>query len=554
MTVAELISFCEKHQTIIGILFSGSGVVFATWIYHKFTRAGAASNPQPSITVSENTESIAQDNTNSSITFGDSFDQRGQKVGVQNIADTIINNYPAEQYTADLVDKEKEIRQLLIDTALSNRDKQDLENELAQVENLRLDEQSSYQAHIKDLKERINRLEQLTRQVQDQLIEDAKKALIAGDKHQAEKLFEQVKEQASSHIMVAAEAEYQLGKLAEDDFHYRSAYHHFQYATQLAPENTDISNAAGLVAQIMGQYEVAIGHYKSALARDFKHFGEDHARIAVYRNNLGLAWASLGRYKQAIEHYELALASHLNTFGEEHSSVATVRNNLGLTWLSMGEYNKTIEYCELALASDLRTFGEGHFSVARDRNNLGLAWKSLGKPEKSIEYFNQALASNLKTFGEHHPRVAADNNNLGSTLEYMGEYNRAINHYETALTIGVETLGNTHPSIATYHNNIGGAWLSLGKHKKAIKHYKLALVNGLKTLGKEHPSVAIYHDNLGRAWQSLGEYKKAIKYHKLAYTAFKNSLGINHLSTKNSRRSLTLAKDRLLAEKQKEIG
>ena len=545
MTASELIAFCKEHQVILGTLFSGSGVVFTTWIYRKFFKSETVPSPQPSISVSGNAEKIMQGNTNSTVTFGDSFDQKNQTLGVQNIAETIHIGVPFEQYTADLADKEKEVRKLLVDAALSDQEKQCLAIELAEVEKLRFDEKSSYLTHIKDLKERISRLDQFTGQISDQLIKDAKKALTKDDKDQAGKLFEQVKEQTSTHITAAAEAEYQLGKLAEDQFRYQDAYRHFQRATQLAPENTDISNAAGLTAQVLGQYKIAIEHYESGLARDLNNFGKDHARVAVYHNNLGLAWDMLGHYKQAIEHYEFALTSDLKTYGNAHPSVATVRNNLGLAWFSMGEYKKTIEYCNSALASDLRISGENHVSVARDRNNLGLAWKALGKPEKSIEYFTLALTSNLKNFGKHHPRVASDHNNLGSAQEYLGEYNRAIKHYEMALTIGIESLGEMHPSIAIYHNNLGGAWKSLDEYKKAIKYYDLALVNALKSLGAKHPSVAIYRDNLGRAWQSLGEYKKAIENHELAYSTFETSLGTEHPNTKNSKNSLTLAKKKL---------
>ena len=41
-------------------------------------------------------------------------------------------------------------------------------------------------------------MDQLAEQIPDQLIEDAKQALIKDDKNQTEKLFEQVTEQASS--------------------------------------------------------------------------------------------------------------------------------------------------------------------------------------------------------------------------------------------------------------------------------------------------------------------------------------------------------------------
>ena len=160
------------------------GAIIVALITGFFTLFGQPTEPPAVIS---NTSISAKDN--GTVTTGNNFDQHGQQVEEQNNAKTINISAPFEQYKTDLAEKEKEIRQLRVNAALSDKDKTDLKIKLATIEKLRADEKASYQAYIKDLQEWITRLDQLAGQVPNKLIEDARQALIKGDKTQAEKLF-----------------------------------------------------------------------------------------------------------------------------------------------------------------------------------------------------------------------------------------------------------------------------------------------------------------------------------------------------------------------------
>ena len=294
------------------------------------------------------------------------FDQRNQTVGTQYNAESINIGVPFEQYKADLAEKEKEIRELLVNVALSEKEKSDLNIQLAEVERQRLDEQASYEAHVKDLEERIGRLDRLSGQVPDKLTKEAKQALLKGDNAQAEHLFQRVKAQGNAQIKAVAEVEFQLAKIAQDGLRYREAYQQYQRAVQLNPDDTLYLNDAGLMADTLGEYNKAIEYYEQALASDLNTYGEGHPKVAIDRNNLGSAYQALGQVDKAIGYYKQALASDLNTYGEGHPEVAIRRNNLGGAYDALGQYNKAIEYYEQALASDLITYGEEHPEVAYD--------------------------------------------------------------------------------------------------------------------------------------------------------------------------------------------
>ncbi|MCP4277254.1 MAG: tetratricopeptide repeat protein, partial [Gammaproteobacteria bacterium] len=260
------------------------------------------------------------------------IDQRKQGVQNQNNADTIYQGIPFEQYKADLAGKQERIENLLVDQALSERDKATLEQELAEVRKRLVEDRDGYEAHIKDLEERIQRLDELQGQIPDKLIKDARQALASGDHKKATQLFRQIEEHADPHILAAAESAYQQGKLAEDDINYHEAYSHYERAVGLSPDNPEYLEDAGTMAGIVANYQKQIEWNEKALDIYLQQEGEDSAEVAVLRNNLGIAWCALGDYHKAIELHELALASDLKTYGEDHPDVARDRNNLGGAW------------------------------------------------------------------------------------------------------------------------------------------------------------------------------------------------------------------------------
>ncbi|GJL74059.1 tetratricopeptide repeat protein [Nitrosomonas sp.] len=281
---------------------------------------------------------------------------------------TIHIGIALEQHEQRLKRRESEIRADLEQAHAADR--QLLEIELRDIEQRLQDTEASYEAHIADLKERITQLEKLRGEFPDELLNQAIEALQQGETDQADRLFKQIEEEAEGHIIRAAEAAFQRGKIAQDAIRYADALKHYEKAVRLQPDN------------------------------------------ALYLNGTGVLHLTLANYQKAIEYFELSLASGLKTYGENHPQVATTRNNLGGAWRSLGENHKAIEYLELALASVLKTYGENHPHVAATRNNLGSAWDSLGEYHKAIEYYDLALATLEQSLGKDHPNTRTVQSNL----------------------------------------------------------------------------------------------------------------------------------------------
>jgi len=336
-------------------------------------------------------------------------------VNVQQVADggtvNITNGIPFEKYQQDLEQREQKIRRLIQD-AHNAQLQQQLEKQLVAVQTKLQNSESSYKDYIKELQERIKRLEALKGQLPDALIEQAIHALQNGNSDQADQLFAEVLKQTEAPIKVAAEASFQRAKIAKENIDYHNALKHYERAAQLAPENTVYLNDYALMLKEMGYVDKAIEFYEQALASDLHTYGEDHPEVAIRLNNLGSAWQDKGELDKAIAYYKQALASDLHTYGEEHPNVARDRNNLGSAWKDKGELDKAITYYEQALASDLRTYDEDHPKVATRRNNLGWAWQDKGELDKAVNYLQVAFDGFKNAYGDEHPSTRKVKANL----------------------------------------------------------------------------------------------------------------------------------------------
>ncbi len=347
------------------------------------------------------------------------------------------------EYKADLKEQEQRIRAEL--SQVNAKERINLNKQLIDLQQKLLDAKTKYQQRTDFFNERFVALEKLQGKFPDELLQTAKQALEQDNEQLAKQLFQQVANSGSETIKFTAEAEYQLGMIADEKIDYSKAYKHFVRAAQLQPENGNFLNRVGRLAEKLAKYHEAIDYFDKALAVDLKVYGPEHPNSARDWNNLGAAWNALGEYQKAIDYYEKALAVRLMVFGPEHPDTATSWNDLGLAWGSLGEYKKSINFHDKTLKVYLKIYGFEHPWTATSWNNLGLAWDSLGEYQKAIDYYDKALAVDLKVYGPEHPKTAIRWNNLGGAWYSLGEYQKAIDYYEKALAVVRQKLGENHP-------------------------------------------------------------------------------------------------------------
>ena len=416
-------------------------------------------------------------------------------VQVSGTGNKIVIGIPFEKYSQDLESKETKIQSLLVNQALSDKDKEILELKLSAIQQKRQNENASYEAYIADLESRIKRLDKLSCQLPGGLLEKAKLALSEGSRLEAEDAFNQIKNQANPHIEAAAEAEYQQGKLAEDDVEYHTACKYYQRAIELAPENWSYLKSYGDINSQLADYTNAIKYFDLALASSIKNESENGLSVIDIRICLSWAWSSIGETDKAIDYANLALSSSIKNLGRYHPEVASSRNILGLLWSNKGCYDKAIEFFQVALTSNLKAFDEAHPEVAKIRNNLGIAWSSKAKYDKAIKYFELALASNIANFGDQHPATSLIYNNLGWQWFQKGNLDKAIDYYQLALASNIKNFGGRHPKVASNYNNLALAMEDKGNVDKAIDYNEQALDINLQVFNDYHPDIATNRKN-----------------------------------------------------------
>ena len=383
--------------------------------------------------------------------------------------------------------------------------RQTQEKELNVIKNRMANLQESYQQRVENLQLQINELNEFSYLYSPDVLRKAQVALANGDTSEASEIYTRITQLAKVVDKQAAKAEFNLGKIAEDNFDYQGAYQHYKSAAKRAEDNPSYLSKAGSLAETIAMYDKAIDYYEVALELLMKANSKKTSDVAALWGNLGVVWASKGQYDKAIGYYEKALASDLSTFGPQHPSVATHWNNLGSVWEIKGQYDKAIGYYEKALASDLSTYGPQHPSVATRWGNLGGSWAYKGQYDKAIGYYEKALASDLSTYGPQHPEVAIRWNNLGSAWDSKGQYDKAIGYYEKALASDLSTFGAQHPEVATRWNNLGLALYRKGQYRKAIGYYEKAISVLILSVGEAHPNTKACKKSLELAKQALKE-------------------------------------------------
>jgi len=401
-----------------------------------------------------------------------------------------------KEYNIALAKKENEIRQLLVNDALNEKEISLLSKKLGDIEYQRRNERSSYESYISILRQQIISLNKFP----DKLFKEAQQSLINGNSKKAKKLFTQIENQADNHLKNSAEAAFQRGMLAKKDFEYVESHIAFKKAVRLQPKNVRYLVRLAQISQVLDMHEKALDY--------------------------------------------LLLALELNDEGgiDEIDSL----RGIGSIYYSLGQYNKAAEYAELSLIKSIKMYGEEHLSVALSRNNLGSLYVVLGDFDKALEYFQLALKYLTKTFGKKHPTIHTIHNNLAQYYIKKSQLPKARDQLLLALESSVAVLGLNHPMVAIYHSNLGNVFGRLGMTDKAIEYLQFALKSDLNNFGKNHSYVARDHNGLGAVYISLGEIEKGIEHFEKSLNVISGLLGYNHPHTKIAKYNLVDAKKRLL--------
>ena len=195
-----------------------------------------------------------------------------------------------------------------------------------------------------------------------------------------------------------AEASKSLGEAYLRDGNFRAALKQFIKAEPTIPKDYYLQDDMGLSYYYLKQYDLAIHHFKKALA-----LKEDYAPA---RNNLGNAYAQKEEWDNAIEQYKIVISDLL------YATPQFPYSNLGVAYYHKKEYALSEKYYLEALDAK-PDFVKALYGLAQTYMAMGKASEAIDRlekaalaaPESAPIYFDLAKAYSVK--GDFHKAHAA---------------------------------------------------------------------------------------------------------------------------------------------------
>jgi len=223
-------------------------------------------------------------------------------------------------------------------------------------------------------------------------------------------------------------------------------------------------------------------------------------------NALGLAYGTLGDYGVALEHYRRALAL-LDDLGDR-TSMATVLSNMGIVYGRIGDDEASLEHYRRSLAIDEEMGNSDGAAVTL--GNMGIIFRNVGDYPSALGHYRRALAIHEELNDRN--GIARVISNIGVVSYDTGDFALAIEQHQRALAIH-EELENRFGAACTV-GNIGNVYLNTGDNRSALAYFHRA-VSLFEAVGFA-AGLAQATGNVGAAYHNLKEYRSALEYYRQA--------------------------------------
>lgn len=310
-------------------------------------------------------------------------------------------------------------------------------------------------------------------------------------------------------------------------------------------------NAMAMAYNDLGDITKAIKQYTNAL-KIYEETG-NKTGIGNVRFNLGLIFAAEENFEDALENHLAALKIRLET--GDKKNIGKSYNNLGNLYYDQGIYPEALKNHLAALK--VREEINDEKGVANSYNNIGNIYADQGNFSLALKNYSTALTIQKKL--KDQAAIASSYINIGSIYYDAGNFDEALKNYLSAIKIQEESddrqgLAYSYTGIGLVYTDKGNYAEALTNHLsaikireelddkfgmassyinvcvtyKALKNYREAEAYGLKalTLSKEIGylgGVKAANQSLSEVYASTGRLQQALDAYK-AYTVAKDSL------------------------------
>jgi tetratricopeptide (TPR) repeat protein len=267
-------------------------------------------------------------------------------------------------------------------------------------------------------------------------------------------------------------------------------------------------NDAAVYWRSRGQFQLARGLHKQALASSRRILGAHHLATLSSMNNLAVVCRALGDFRGARDLHEEALAACRRLFGEYHLETLFSMTNLALTYRAPGDLQdlqRARDLLEQALNGRRQVLGDDHPSTLRSMNFLAETLRALGDIDGARDLHEQTLDACRRVLGDDHPDTLHAMNNLAETLRQLGDLQAAHKLHERALTGYQRVLGDDHPATLASMHGLAVTRQALGDLQGARELYEQTLAARRRVLGDDHPETVQSLSNLADLCQQPEE-------------------------------------------------
>lgn len=195
-------------------------------------------------------------------------------------------------------------------------------------------------------------------------------------------------------------------------------------------------------------YQVALSHYKNALAIQERLLGINHPTTATTIENIASIHYNLSNLSESLDWHYRALNILTNTLGENHPDIANIMNNIGVILDDQGKYNEALEYYHKALIIFEKVFGRDNADTAQAYYNIALNYSNRGEHQKAIEWYKKALLIFSNVFGTSHPLTVTIKRNI-KKLNHVCKDKTSKN--EIILELPLQSANNLpNPEISSF--------------------------------------------------------------------------------------------------------
>ncbi|GAA0712756.1 CHAT domain-containing protein [Aquimarina litoralis] len=278
-------------------------------------------------------------------------------------------------------------------------------------------------------------------------------------------------------------------------------------------------NRIGLIYKNLGEHEIALDYFKTFAKLSIQKYGWRHYYTGTGFLHIGVTYKNLFQYDLALENYKKSLL--VFQYSGKKDMIAFTYDNIGDVFIKNGENKKAIEYYNKSINIGTKLFGENYIENGKSYQNIGNLYKDLKLYEKSLTNYLESLRIHIHAYGENNFDVAQLYADIGDIYDFRKEYEISSSYYQKALKAYMAILDENDPKIVNLNLRIANIYIRKKQYNEALQYYEKGLASFQNTYGNEHILTSDFYYNIAKVYNEKKDFAKALSYYEKALNSNK---------------------------------